>query len=327
MAAAISAEAHADTITSGIRPVDPIRDMPAIVDLIELGFGEELDPQGQKMLAQMRQVARQGAWAQVMTGMAMETTGFVWVDGQQVLGNLSLRRAFPGSARGMLIGNVVVHSDYRGRGIGRALMEAAIKAAREQGMRWVGLEVRADNPVACELYRRLGFEAVGRTPHLVRPEGLPWPDYAAPRLQWRPSRQKDSLAWDRLARAVYGRRQQWVLEVRPGMYASGGFERWFNLWISGQRESAWLQEDEEVRLAVRMKTDRRYHFHLWDLLVHPDVEDSLAQEVVAKALDVMRRSRPWPVVILVADQPAVLEALYGAGLVLHRDLIQMVLGL
>lgn len=46
---------------------------------------------------------------------------------------------------------------YRGRGIGRSLLETVIDCARKRGCCGVTLEVRADNEPAKHLYKALGF--------------------------------------------------------------------------------------------------------------------------------------------------------------------------
>jgi len=49
----------------------------------------------------------------------------------------------------------------RGRGLGRALLRAAILGAQERGAETMFLEVGADNPHALALYAGLGFAKVG----------------------------------------------------------------------------------------------------------------------------------------------------------------------
>ncbi|MGC9356884.1 MAG: GNAT family N-acetyltransferase, partial [Anaerolineae bacterium] len=98
--------------------MDPTRDFAEVVKLIEIGFQEELDPAGWKMLHQMRQMASRGLWAQILHGSMIRLQGFVWTERSRVVGTLSLRRSSPGWRAGWLIGNVVVHPDYRGQGIG-----------------------------------------------------------------------------------------------------------------------------------------------------------------------------------------------------------------
>ncbi len=312
---------------SGVRPVDPQRDALAIVDLIALGFENELDPQGLKMLTQMRQAAQRRALSSMGLSTDLEPTGFVWVEEGRIVGNLSLRYALPSRSRGQMIGNVVVHPEYRGMGIGRAMVEAAVTAAQQQGARWIGLEVRGDNPVACGLYARIGFEAVGRQLHLLRPANVTWPNGMDTALVWRASKPKDRLLWMRLADEIYSRRQKWVLEIRPNEYTYGGFERKLDLWFSGEREEAWLHGETEARLALRVKTDRRSRFHVWDMLVHSQMGETGARAIVAQALHTTRQFAPWPVIALIADQEVLAQALYDVGFKLHRSLVQMVLEL
>jgi ribosomal protein S18 acetylase RimI-like enzyme len=52
--------------------------------------------------------------------------------------------------------------EYRGQGLGRKLMDAAIAAAKSQGVERVELEVYASNAAAVTLYRKLGFREEGR---------------------------------------------------------------------------------------------------------------------------------------------------------------------
>lgn len=60
-----------------------------------------------------------------------------------------------------ILGGVIVDSSVRGRGAGRALVEAVLASAREARVR-VGLYVREDRLEARRLYEQLGFRPVGR---------------------------------------------------------------------------------------------------------------------------------------------------------------------
>lgn len=324
---AVKMKVQSKVTTSGLRPVDPVRDMAEIVELVALGFEHELDPQGQKMLAQMRQTARHSALMSLMRDPNLESAGFVWVEDQRVVGNLSLRNALPGRSRGEMIGNVVVHPEYRGMGIARALIEAAINAAQMHRSRWIGLEVRDGNPVASSLYARYGFRAVGKQLHLLRPADVPWPDFDGLTQTWRASKPNDRLLWADLANAIYPEQQRRVLEVRPSQYNFGGFERRLGLWLSGERERAWLCGEERAQLALRVKTDMRHRFHFWDVLVHPQIGEIGARAIIGKALQAMRQYRPWSVITFAPEGVPLVKMLYGVGFRLHRTLVQMVLDL
>jgi ribosomal protein S18 acetylase RimI-like enzyme len=60
-----------------------------------------------------------------------------------------------------------VRAAHRGRGLGRALAEAAIAAAREAGCRRIVLDTLPKMRDAQELYRALGFRPV--SPYLENP--------------------------------------------------------------------------------------------------------------------------------------------------------------
>ena len=69
-----------------------------------------------------------------------------------------LARAAAGEAE---ILTLAVAPAARGKGLGRALLQAAIKKARDMGAGAMFLEVGVDNPAALALYAGLGFAKVG----------------------------------------------------------------------------------------------------------------------------------------------------------------------
>jgi hypothetical protein len=66
------------------------------------------------------------------------------------------------------IQNVGVIPEYRGRGIGRALLLKALAGFAAAGVRRVFLEVTARNEPAVRMYRRLGFRCTRTTYRAVR---------------------------------------------------------------------------------------------------------------------------------------------------------------
>jgi ribosomal-protein-alanine N-acetyltransferase len=67
---------------------------------------------------------------------------------------------------------IAVRQAYWGQGIGSALLDALLTAARERGCAEVFLEVRADNPRAHGLYLRRGFEELGVRRGYYQPSGM-----------------------------------------------------------------------------------------------------------------------------------------------------------
>jgi [ribosomal protein S18]-alanine N-acetyltransferase len=70
---------------------------------------------------------------------------------------------------------MLVDRDWRGRGVGSALVQSAISRARGQGLHKLCLEVFAHNTAAIALYRKSGFVEEGRrTRHYRRASGELW---------------------------------------------------------------------------------------------------------------------------------------------------------
>jgi ribosomal-protein-alanine N-acetyltransferase len=59
------------------------------------------------------------------------------------------------------ISNFAIHPDFRGRGIGEAVMRSVIKAIQRDGGVYIFLEVRPSNLAARNLYKKLGFKVLG----------------------------------------------------------------------------------------------------------------------------------------------------------------------
>jgi RimJ/RimL family protein N-acetyltransferase len=70
---------------------------------------------------------------------------------------------------------MLVDREWRGRGVGSALIQAAVAWAREHGLHKLCLEVFAHNAAAIALYRKCGFVEEGhRVGHYRRASGELW---------------------------------------------------------------------------------------------------------------------------------------------------------
>jgi len=70
---------------------------------------------------------------------------------------------------------MMVAADWRGRGVGTALVDAAIAWARAHGLHKLTLEVFPQNGAALALYRKVGFVEEGRRlRHVRRANGELW---------------------------------------------------------------------------------------------------------------------------------------------------------
>jgi RimJ/RimL family protein N-acetyltransferase len=82
----------------------------------------------------------------------------VAVAGAEIIGSLVLEPSRHGFGE---IGMAVAR-EWRGRGVGSALLAAAIEWARDRGLHKLSLGVFAHNRAAIELYRKFGFVEEGR---------------------------------------------------------------------------------------------------------------------------------------------------------------------
>jgi putative acetyltransferase len=96
------------------------------------------------------------------------------VDGR-VVGLLGLEVGRGRRAHSAAIG-MMVHDDFQGRGVGTALLAAAIELAEGWlGLHRLELEVYTDNAAALRLYRKFGFEEEGRLRRFALRDGQ-WAD-------------------------------------------------------------------------------------------------------------------------------------------------------
>jgi RimJ/RimL family protein N-acetyltransferase len=85
-----------------------------------------------------------------------------------------VRFAFGGGKQRALLAVLLLHPNepHRGRGGGRALLEAALRHARRSRLHKVELEVFPDNGAAIALYTSVGFAVEGvRREHYLRSDG------------------------------------------------------------------------------------------------------------------------------------------------------------
>ncbi len=97
----------------------------------------------------------------------------VWValNEGEIIGHIDLRSRPEPAARHRCLLGMGVHRAARRKGLGAALLAAAVDWARGQGLAWVDLEVLAGNAPARALYRKCGFVQTGEIPDLFRIDG------------------------------------------------------------------------------------------------------------------------------------------------------------
>ena len=104
------------------------------------------------------------------------TSPFVAFDGDRVVGSVLLIRARqPNAPHRAEVAKVIVHPSARRQGLGRSLLAAAERTAREEG-RWLLILDTVPGSDADALYRATGWHEAGTIPNFgLLPTGEPGP--------------------------------------------------------------------------------------------------------------------------------------------------------
>jgi RimJ/RimL family protein N-acetyltransferase len=101
---------------------------------------------------------------------------FVALDGDRVVGWCDVTPRDRPAARHSGVLGMGLLPEWRGRGLGRRLIERTLEAARTFPLTRVELSARADNERAIALYRKVGFEVEGRRRRAMLIDGIYYDD-------------------------------------------------------------------------------------------------------------------------------------------------------
>jgi ribosomal protein S18 acetylase RimI-like enzyme len=295
----------------------------AVADLIEICFATSLDEDGRDYLRQMRWAARDYTYLSWIQGAAERIAsplfGFVWEEDGRIVGNLSLIPLTRRARLYYLIANVAVHPNYRRRGIGRQLTQAAIEHLRERGLETAWLQVREDNPGAHQLYRSLGFvDRAVRTAWLTgrgAPRGEMPPGVLVTRR-----RPQDWDVQQALLRHAYPPEVAWNLPLQVGRFSPAPLGMLWR-WLQGETQMHWVARAGERPLGfLSWEPMRGSADSLW-LGADPEREHESVLALLLRArADLARRNRP-----LTVNYPAgrAVQAFAQAGFVANQTLVWM----
>lgn len=323
----------------GLLRFDAGRDLAAVIALLELGFGDDLEERDRRWLKDLAALSAAGP----LVGLALRLVpgavdglgGYVLYEAGRLIGNVSVLRAGPDS---WVIANVVTHPLYRRRGIADRLMAEALGGARQRGARRVQLQVRDTNAAAKALYERLGFRVVGASTLLRLPGGA----QSAARTE-RTGRDGDdgpSVAVRPWRRAAPGRVAHLVARSGDAGRAGppslvrqtarrGALKGRLDDWLHGRTRHRWAAvADGDVRALAVVDAYHHGGVHRLDVVVDPAWRGRVEVALVEAALACLSAAPGTPVEADVAVQDGPLRAaLVAAGFEPQRTLERMELWL
>jgi len=265
-----------------IRDFDVRTDLLSVSDLVELCFADRLSPDGEALLRKMRSSAhnkRFQDWAYSMAGrVSMPFTGYVWEEGGEIIGNLSLIPYHVGGRQYYMIANVAVHPDYQRKGIAHSLVSQALNFLLPKRLDGIWLQVDQGNQAAVDLYLRHGFVEVSRrTTWMLKPTDIPqeFLDWRVPGFTVEEHRSKHWTLQRRWLENNYPPEVRWHLPLRPEYLRAGLAGRFSRLMLLDPKISQWsvIAENELIGV-VSWQSSKTQADWLW-IASSPETEGVL----------------------------------------------------
>lgn len=280
-------------VEDGVRPVDMSRDLPQVIELLKLVFGDTLDSDEQQMFGTGGSGAVNGMVYRFHPTAARLSNGFVWQSDGRIVGNATLLTTR--SWDRYLVANVAVHPTYRRHGIARMLMQAINESVKRRGGRVILLQVVKDNHPALTLYHSLGYRSIGNivtwyaTPSRLKEIPVGSPDHSTPTIELLPGRRwREAYQLDT---ARVHADLNWPEPLQPDAYKRTLFRKAAD-FLNGRQTETWSVNEADNRLvglaSIYGEWGRSY---LLTLRVHPDWAGQLERPLLAK---IIRRLRYLP---------------------------------
>ncbi len=269
----------------GLRPVELSRDLPQVVDLLKLVFGDALEGDERHyfgdgtgpvndILYRFNPVA------------ARLSSGYVWQIDGRIVGNATLLSTKAWDR--YLVANVAVHPSYRRRGIARGLMQAISEAVRKRGGRVILLQVVKDNQWPIALYRSMGYVSIGNmttwyaTRSRIRQIAADTDGHLHPRIDLLPSRLwREAYELDT---SHVHRDLNWPEPLPPDAYRRTWWQRAMD-FFNGRQVETWSTTDSGGNLNGLVNLSCEWgRSHILTLRVRPDFAGQLERPLLAKAI-------------------------------------------
>lgn len=317
---------------TGPRPLNPMRDLGAVADLMEIAFANELDAGGRQMIREARALSHTGPLLYPLSLFSGASAGFgpgfVWDQDGRVVGNVTVvaSRNRPGIWH---IANVAVHPTFRRQGIASALLREAFDHVRQNRGSAIELQVRDPSP-AVLLYQRFNFTSLGKVTR--------WRLDAQPHTNWirlghanlRQATRRDWPEIWSLFTAAPVAAQGWPDPLNREYFRPNSWRQIGN-WLAGISTYRWVApsaQHDGLDGYVELRNDLRTSARL-TLRVRPAASGWLEGDLLRVALRRQAERGALPVIIdhPAGDEPAE-ERMREAGMQATRTLqtMQLIIG-
>ncbi len=326
----------------GVRPMDPLKDLRGVADLIEEAFSGELDNSGRNALRELRWLSRLRPLLWWMTYTDIDHTsflsGFVWEENGKIVGNVTINRTSPSSRR-WLITNVAVAEPYQGQGIARNLMDAALELVKEYNGASISLQVRENNAPARHLYQTMQFNEISGTtylhlkaiPDLNTIQNMPKLPTGVMLRQRNFSSRDARKAYDLASASMpLATQRLWPLHQNNFQLGSQAYiSNFFRRLVGSTPPAYWIMEDGQRFVSlIDIQPGLLGQPHKIYLIVHPDWRGILERPLISRALVYLR---PWPnngiSIRHPFDHKEAIEAYQDFGFTIKQTLLWMKLDL
>jgi ribosomal protein S18 acetylase RimI-like enzyme len=268
---------------NGARPINLNKDIPQVLQLLQIAFGEALDEDGRRVLQMYTAPVGQPAFLWRFNPAANRLSqGYVWEENGRIVGNATLLSTQTNGR--YLIVNVAVHPDCRRRGIARRLMNAVADHVHQHHGHEILLQVDKDNTSAINLYRSLNYVELGTMTnwsatagrvYALEDNGQPVPVRELQRREWQQAYQLDCLA---LAADL-----NWPEHIPTDAYRQGLWQQLSGL-VNGRAAETWVVNEGQQLIGMASIWSEWGRAHRLTLRVHPQWTGQLERPLLAKIL-------------------------------------------
>jgi len=323
---------------NGLRPLIPSRDLLGVADLIEDAFVDDMDATGLAALKEMRRLGHLQILLKMLDFLSPDVNtylnGFVWLESGKVVGNTTISRGANDRKR-WFISNVAVAKAYRGHGISRHLMDAALIFVKEMRGHKISLQVKEGNEPAIHLYRSLGFRHISTGMQLslekvdtfdppVLPERF---KLRARRFDYMEAQAIFQLALATTPKEVQQERPLQMRNFQLGMDFQ--LDNMARIFFGVGQKKRWVIEDKatgQIVATIDVTPALWRGKHRLSFLVHPSYRGDIEKALLGIALNYLQKLPVRKIGIQhEKEHQAGLDALLSAGFSIEKSLMWMTL--